>query len=72
MPLGSGCAAFEGLPPVLGVSIFDLIVGEGSGGSGNAPVGWQCSVPMCLSCPVYAGRTVGIGPRGWIKPIELS
>ena len=72
VPLCSRCADFEGLPPALGVSVFDLLMIMGSGGPCSTPVSWQSSAPKCPSCLLYTGRTLGVGPGGWDKPIELN
>ena len=40
--------------------------------AGTFPVSWQCSAPTCPYCSVCAGRIVGVGPGGWVKPIELN
>lgn len=69
VPLGSGRVDFEGLLPPLRVSVFDLRMGEGSGGPRSMPISWQCSAPTSQFCLVYTGRTVGVGPGGWFKPI---
>ena len=72
VPLCSGCAGFKGLLPVLGVTVFEFLVIVGSGGPCSTPVSWQSRAPMCPSCLVYTGRTMGVGPGGWVKPIELN
>ena len=73
---GSCWSDFKGLPPAVGVCVLDFGKALAFVRRVVAPVARlpRCgsSVPQLAPGPVWVGRTMGVGPGCWVKPIQFD